>query len=179
MKDCILDTCLLLNCLAAGKVHQIIKASRFRWFVPQAVREEAIYIQIRDERGGLVPSLVDLAPLFETELLHLCAPLNEELPLYVELARELDDGEAMALAIARGRALWLGTDDRKASRIARRLGVAVISTPEVVYRWAQTEQASVAEIEVVLHHIEECACFTPRADSPLYEWWIEKTSKGA
>ncbi|HLB77136.1 MAG TPA: hypothetical protein VJO72_08900, partial [Candidatus Dormibacteraeota bacterium] len=49
----------------------------------------------------------------------LDSPLEEE--LYVQSAADLDDGEAMSLAICRARGYALATDDRKARRIASQL----------------------------------------------------------
>ena len=58
--------------------------------------------------------------------------------LYIELAARIgDDGESMGLAIARCRGWSVLTDDKKARRIAKELGVPVLGTPEVIKQWAE------------------------------------------
>lgn len=42
---------------------------------------------------------------------------NEEQSLYIDYAADLDDGEAMTLALAFSRGFTVATDDRKARRI--------------------------------------------------------------
>ena len=68
----------------------------------------------------------------------ICEPIGEaEIELYFELATSLDDGEAMALAIAKTRQWILATDDRKATTIAEKMKVKLVSTPELVKNWSE------------------------------------------
>jgi predicted nucleic acid-binding protein len=91
--------------------------------------------------------------------------------LYVDLAARLDDGEAMALAIAKARRWWLSTDDCKARRLAGDLGVKVLTTPEILKRWADAAHPAPVEIGDMLQNIERRARFAPADNDPLHGWW--------
>lgn len=91
--------------------------------------------------------------------------------MYVDLATRLDDGEAMALAIAKTRSWTFSTDDRKAKRVTGELSVAVLTTPEIMKRWADTASAGAEELRESLRRIEQRASFFPSASDPLQGWW--------
>jgi predicted nucleic acid-binding protein len=93
---------------------------------------------------------------------------------YVEFAADLDDGEAMALAIARARAWLLATDDRKARRRAVESGVSIVTTPELMKRWADSSRVPAEEIRSALERIQARARFVPAPDFPEYEWWTAR-----
>ena len=118
------------------------------------------------------PEPVRLDPLLTSGVLTICGiegTAQEE--LYVKYALELDDGEAMSLAIAQARNFALATDERKARRVIResRLQVRVISTPEVIRAWARGKAR--AELATVLRTIEARARFRPSSADPLEAWW--------
>jgi predicted nucleic acid-binding protein len=115
---------------------------------------------------------LNLQPLTEASILVPCdlSP-GPETVLFVELARQLDDGEAMALAIAKTRGWPLATDDRKAARVATGHGVCVITTPELVKRIAESARLDGLRLSVCLQRIEDLACFWPHANHPLRKWW--------
>ena len=96
----------------------------------------------------------------------------DEVALYVRLASDLDDGEAMALAIAKQRGWTLATDDRKAKRFARDLGIPVVTTPELMERWAKAGKMRPEKLRTLLRSIESGARFVPGEDAPGYEWWM-------
>ena len=93
--------------------------------------------------------------------------------LYLELAVSLDDGEAMALALAKARGWKLATDDRKAISLAEKLHVEVITTPELVKYWAERTKPTAAILREVLLHIQNRARFFPNDKSPLRDWWFD------
>jgi hypothetical protein len=55
--------------------------------------------------------------------------------------------------------------------------LTVITTPELVKRWAAHTQASDEEIVVVLQNIQRFAYFTPRTNAPEYAWWVGHLGK--
>jgi predicted nucleic acid-binding protein len=115
---------------------------------------------------------VELDPLFERGVLNRCAIENErEEDLYVAYALELDDGEAMSLAVAESRGLPLATDERKARRVVRDNcpQLPLISTAEVIHEWAQSREAS--EIVAAVRSIHYRARFQPSDPDPLAPWW--------
>ena len=89
---------------------------------------------------------------------------------FVTYAAAIDDGEAMCLAIAEARAYILVTDDRKATRLAKELGVRTLSTAAIVREWAHTKSAEA--IAIVINSIEKRARFRPPDDDSDSGWWL-------
>ena len=115
---------------------------------------------------------VDLNPLFKGEILTPCDCANDaEEQLYVTYALELDDGEAMSLAIAHARSLPFATDEKKAKRVIKNNAthLRVLSTAEILYAWADGKNQ--AEVKTVLDMIGVRARFRPPDDDPLSTWW--------
>lgn len=137
--------------------------------IPEAVKREALY---------LAPSLVDEprlridmdAVVSELKLEIVGPSTTEEVELYVHLASDLDDGEAMGLALAKTRRLVLLTDERKARRRAAALGVEVLTTPDIVHAWAQHHSES--RIADVIKRISRFARYVPSAKETHYHWWM-------
>jgi hypothetical protein len=99
---------------------------------------------------------------------------DAELAAYVAFARELDDGEAMALAIAECRGSRLATDDRKAMRLASAACVSVPTASMIVKQWADRRSPTATEIRAALIAVRNRACFLPGGRDPLWDWWIER-----
>jgi predicted nucleic acid-binding protein len=89
----------------------------------------------------------------------------------------LDDGEAACLAIAKVRGWTLATDDRKGRREAGALGVPVVTTPELVKRWADATKADDEAVAKVLKAIQDFARFFPHKTMPLHPWWNDAINK--
>jgi predicted nucleic acid-binding protein len=174
----VLDTSAALNLLAAGVGIAVLKALEVNCFVCSAVVDEAIYIRSDDaaqprEAVSIDPWLLSGA----VDVTSVSGPLEEE--LYVQFAGDLDDGEAMSLAICRARGYALATDDRKARRIAGQLaspGVQLLSTSQIFRHWANSTGVAPGELKRVLSAIELRARFIPPHDDPLQEWWTRSRS---
>jgi predicted nucleic acid-binding protein len=200
MQDVAVDACCLINLLAAGPIlsptgsrspRRKKKAASAEpvetphglgliLHVPTKVTQETFYLLQPGERekDKLVKTPVDLAPFIESGVIHPCdLESGQETELFVQLAIKLDDGEAACFAIAQSRGWLLATDDRPATKLAAQSGVSVITTPEMVKRWAKTTGAADANIATVLQNIQIFARFVPRRNSPEYRWWISKTSR--
>jgi predicted nucleic acid-binding protein len=168
------DACVLINLLASGRFVDIAGGCGYRLLVATAVRAEALYI--RDDVTG-EPILIDLSP-------HLTAGLLEEISVETEVEREayityaaqLDDGEAMSLALAEARHLILATDDRKARALIIResIRVELSSTVGVLETWERNAGIPAAEMRVVLEQIQRCARFSPPATTAEGSWWKER-----
>jgi predicted nucleic acid-binding protein len=172
MDDHVVDACCLINLCAAGELRNRLSLLGGSWYVPTAVLREALYVHVKQADGTIDKSPLDLQSWIDNGTLLSCtAEVGGELDLYVELATRIDDGEAMALAIAKARGWTLATDDRKAQRIANELTVAVLTTPELIKRWADSANPSPDELRETLRRIEERASFFPAANHPLYTWW--------
>ena len=168
--DVVLDTCCLVNLAAIDGTLECLAKFGLIWYVPTAVQAEGIFIRIDTDSREV--HRIDLAAVVSTGTVQICALAGEEEHgLYVEFALSLDDGEAMALAIAKNRRWRLATDDRKARSKAQTVGVTVLTTPELVQRWAATTGYSEAQIADALRRIETLARFAPADDSDAAHWW--------
>src|SRR5207253_9741345 len=83
--------------------------------------------------------------------------------LYVEYARQLDDGEAMSLALVRSHGFVLATDDRKARRVlaATANNARLISTAGILRQWAERQQVSRERLRDTLRSVTTRAKFIP------------------
>ena len=70
------------------------------------------------------------------------------------------------------------TDDKKARRIAKELGVAVLATPEVMKQWAIVTKPSAIELSQVLGAIERFSNYLPSRGAVDYEWWVASLRSG-
>jgi predicted nucleic acid-binding protein len=140
--------------------------------VCSAVSEESLYLRPLEAEGR--PEPVDLQTLIAAGILTPCQIEGcVEEDLYVTYASELDDGEAMSLAIAQSRNLALVTDERKARRLARENvpHLSIISTAEIIRAWAEGNGRR--DIVAAVRSILARARFRPADSDPLAKWWNE------
>lgn len=178
-----IDTCSLLNLLADESVLPSFLGSGAKgspepmtFHVPSHVARETIYILRTSEEDAskLERVEIDLTDFYTSGALAKCdLESKDEMELFVTLAVNLDDGEAACLAIAANRKWLLATDDRLACRLAKELGVSVISTPMIIKQWAARSGATSADLTRVIGAIGRFARFAPHSSSPEYKWWTE------
>ncbi|MCH7725212.1 MAG: hypothetical protein IH991_01835 [Planctomycetes bacterium] len=172
MDDVVVDACCLINICAADKLRERLSLLGGKWYIPTAVLAETLYLHIEQADGTVDKFPLDLQSIIDDGVLLSChAEPGEELELYVDLATRLDDGEAMTLAIAKTRSWTFSTDDRKAKRIAGELSVAVLTTPQIMKRWADLATPSADELRETLDRIEHRASFFPAGSDPLHTCW--------
>jgi predicted nucleic acid-binding protein len=177
MADQIVDACCLINLYASGRIQDIIPACGGNFYVSEQVRRESMSIRQVDpaDTSLLIPSPINLALEISRGLIkECCLETKEEIESYVNFSIEVDDGEASSLAIAKSRNWMVATGDRKAIRLASESGIAVITTPELVERWANITQSNDDAITQTIRAIERFARFRPRRGSPLHDWWSSK-----
>jgi predicted nucleic acid-binding protein len=166
----VIDTCVLINLLATNRIEEIVEVISPHRLVCPAVFQESLYLRSAEPTGQ--PAAVDLNPLFDQGIFTRCAiqgDLEEE--LYVGYALELDDGEAMSIAIAQARNLALATDEKKARRVIQENvpTLSLLSTPQILHTWAQAREQ--AEIVTVIGLIHARASFRPSPTDPFAAWW--------
>ena len=169
-RPAVIDTCVLINILATGRVTEIVRVIAPTLLVCPAVAEESLYLRPFEAEGR--PEPVDLRKLIAAGILTPCQmEEGTEVDLYVAYAEDLDDGEAMSLAIAQSRNLALATDERKARRLARENApqLSLISTTEIIRAW--TEGKDPSDVTAVVHSILTRARFRPADSDPLALWW--------
>jgi len=191
MTDVAVDTCCLINLLAADCVlpkptlrtmkpkesHQSheLPSLGLTLHVPAVVSGEGLYIlrPDHDDQAKSIKSAIDLAPYFTEDMLHRCDVEGEdETAYFVGFASRLDDGEAACMALAKNRQWSFATDDRLATNLAGPQGVTVLTTAELLKRWATNTKASKMEIAAALQNIQRFAKFVPRSHSPEASWWL-------
>jgi hypothetical protein len=166
----VIDTCVLINLLATDRVGQIVQIISPSPLVCPGVSSESLYLRSTEPDG--IPQAVDLGPLFDQNVFTACPLVGDpEEELYVGYSLELDDGEAMSLAIAQSRNLALATDDIKARRLAAENAPAVslLSTPQIIRAWAEGREP--AEVASVVRAIYGRARFCPSDTDPWVQWW--------
>lgn len=177
MADEIVDACCLINLYAAGEITSVLSALKDRFYVPSIVVGESLYVirPDKDELTKMVAEKIDLTAALQTGAIRTCDPeSDEENALFVQFASEVDDGEAVCLAIAKSRGWSVATDDRKAQRLAKGADISVVTTPELIKGWADASQSTDEEIAAVLQRTRDCARFIPRRGSILHDWWMER-----
>ena len=174
--ECVLlmDASCLLNLYATGRVTDIAAALPWQMAVVEYVLEhETLYIRSMggsEESEATVP--VDLSPLIETGLL-LVVRLEGpgEQSHFVELAADLDDGEAMTGAMAINRGFAVAIDDCKARRVLGEKAPEprLLSTLELLHLW--NGAAPDQEVGRALQAMRYGARYVPGNRDPLYGWW--------
>ncbi len=183
MPAVILDACGTLNLYASGRFLPILTALRYTWYLPAAVERESQRYRQPDpaDPEKLIAVPIDLVPALDSGVLSRCdCESDEETALYIELAARIrDDGESMGLAIAKCRGWSVLTDDKKARRIAKELGLTVLATTGIMKEWAETVNPSEEELSTVLEAIERFANYRPGRGAENSDWWIAsiKTSR--
>ena len=182
MPAVILDACGTLNLYATGRLVPILSSLGDEWYLPAAVERESRQYRQPDpaDPDKLIVMPIDLTPSLDGGVLTRCdCESDPEQELYVSLlARIGDDGESMGLAIAKCRGWSVLTDDKKARRIAKEIGVNVTGTPDVMKRWSEVARPTVAELATVLRAIERFANYRPGRGAEHVDWWVA-SAKGA
>ncbi len=169
-----LDCCSLLNLYATRRMQEMLQALSVRCVVAEAVVGEAVYVPRGGESADAAErEPVDLQPLISTGLVEVWRPEKEaEYASFVSFAVDIDDGEAMACALALHRGAAVVTDDRKTVRILRNRvpQLAVFTTTQVLRFWAESIQLGNAALRAVLRDVEARARFVPGGHDPLQPW---------
>lgn len=171
----ILDACVLINLLATGRAEEILSSSDHSFAICTVVRNESIYLRAADPSAP--PEEVKLDGLVESGCLKvLRLSGNPEDALYIDYAAQLDDGEAMSLALAQSRGFLIATDDRKARRLfteevqdSRRL----LSTAGILRSWSEKIGLERAELKKILLDVSRRGRFFPQAGDPNLVWWAD------
>lgn len=168
-----LDACVLINILASRRADEILTRSGYRFAICTVVSNESIYLRSSDPKA--LPEPVDLNALVHAKCLSVHGlEGSEEQALYVDYAAELDDGEAMTLALAFSRGLLVATDDRKARRIfLENTGdsTRLLSTTQVLKRWCESAALPPETIKELLREISVRGRFSPHSSDPEFLWW--------
>jgi hypothetical protein len=174
----ILDACVLINILASGRAQEILTGSEYRFAVCTVVGSESIYLRAADANAP--PEEVNLDPFVKSKCLTVCALSGDaERSLFIDYATDLDDGEAMTLALAFSRGFSMATDDRKARRIfLEEIGDAtrLLSTAQILRMWSQRAALTARELKKLLLEVSRRGRFSPPSGDPDFVWWSKGVS---
>ena len=169
----ILDACVLINILASGRAQEILTGSEYGFGICTVVSKESIYLRAADPNAP--PDNVELDPFVNSKCLTVYGLSgNKEKELYVDYAADLDDGEAMTLALAFSREFAVATDDRKARRIfLEDTGdvTRLLSTPQILKRWSPRAGLTSWELKKLLLDVSRRGRFSPHSGDPDFSWW--------
>ena len=169
----VLDACVLINLLASGRAEDILCASEKQFAVCSVVKNESVFLRSEDANAPLAE--MNLDPFLKSWCLHvLRLSSTHEEALYVDYAAQLDDGEAMSLALVHSRGLLLATDDRKARRLfLEEVGDAarLLSTAAIFRDWSNRAGVVGRKLRDALIQVTLRGRFLPRADDRDYGWW--------
>ena len=169
----ILDACVLINLLATGRAQDIMSESGYQFGICSVVKNESIYLRASDSSAP--PEEMKLDPYVESNSLIVYELSGDaEKVLYVDYAAELDDGEAMSLALVYSRGFNLASDDRKARRLfmqeiadSKRL----LSTSQILKDWSENPGLDPAELKHVLTEVSRRGRFFPNSGDTHFAWW--------
>jgi len=156
-----------MNILACGVANEVL--INHRVLLGPKTRGESLFIYSDHTRTAV--QQIDNAYLIQQRL-----PFDEvtltaiEAVKAVRLAAEVDDGEAEALALASERAVSILTDDNAALRLAPTLGVATITTLDLLYDWAQN--VTEARVKAALLSMRVRGNYAPPRRHALRHWYI-------
>lgn len=173
MTRIVVDACCLINLAAADALSTWLPQLGLTFALPRVVVDEALFLRTWNDQDEPSREAIDLQPHIDSGLFDVVAPVGAlEIAAFVGHARQLDDGEAMALAIAESRGWTLATDDRKAMAVASASGVVVCGTAGLVRRWVDIHAVDAQELAATLLRIKQRARYLPGVRDPLFDWWM-------
>ena len=171
------DACVLINLLASGRFDDIAGGCGFSIAITATVAKETMYLHspAPNERER-----IEITPLIANGILQILNAESENEKLrYIELALNLDDGEAESVAIAEARKFALATDDKKARNLIRKEGLKIDlwSTCAILQHWQSKCSISDGEMKTILTNIFSRARYRPKTGHPNFDWWTNILSK--
>jgi predicted nucleic acid-binding protein len=166
----LLDACVAINLAATDHIQPITGAIGVTFIL---VRQAAAEVgHLRDFAGGepiLTPINLSQYTSDTLEITDLTPP---EYPVYLDLARAVDDGEAATIAVAAHRNLQLATDDRKARRLcAERHIPEPLRTLALMHAYTNAAGLKHSQLRDLLIKIRDRANFQPSRGDPDHKWW--------
>lgn len=164
----IIDACVLINMHVTGALAEILDAIP----VPVLIADR-VFAESRIDHGAEPGSTEreDIRDLVASGRIVVASiDTDEEAELFVDLAVDLGDGEAMTLALALARGFSIASDDRRAVRIlAERM--PLYSTLDLIAIWAMKGALPDSVVKVALEAIRIKGRYAPGKTHPRWPWW--------
>lgn len=165
----LLDACVVLSLYASGRFQDILASLEATAIVTETVVGEALYVPTLVD-GERLLERIDLSPARLAGVLTVTDFVSdEEAATFIDLAVDLDDGEAASAAIAIHRGWRLATDDRKAIRLVADR-VEIVGTLDIICAWVRGQGIDDGAVRVMFERIKDRR-YTPAADHPHRVWW--------
>lgn len=168
----LLDACVVINIAACGiDPRELAEINGYAFVAVSTVALETLFLNAGGQGGAREAINLEQWSVQGMVTLTQLSPI--EIGYFIDLARELDDGEAATLAAAVCRGLPVATDDRKAIRVAGEQDppVTVVSTSTLLRTWARETNAPQRDVSEALTRIEVRASFLPNRSDPHHSWW--------
>jgi predicted nucleic acid-binding protein len=167
----LLDACVAINLVAAKPIEQIAIDIRRSFLITRQAANEVGHL--RDTADGeIVIRQVDLSRHLQAGAFEIIDLTTDEIPLYVELASIVDDGEASTIAVAIKRRLPLATDGRKARRVCAERGLPEpTGTVALIRQYCEIHALDDVSVTRLLIRVCSCASFQPPRSDPDLKWW--------
>jgi predicted nucleic acid-binding protein len=169
----LLDACAVVNLYATRCMGPILAAVNGPVAIVDVVAREAQFVF----RGGAGDDArerepVDLQLFVNDGLLAVIATeIEEELLTFVDLAVEIDEGEAMTAALAIHRGCVVVTDDRKASRVMTARGVSLRGSLDLIRLWSEGAAPTAETLRGALIDLRQRGNYEPARSHALRVWW--------
>jgi len=166
----LLDACIAINLVASDRLPHIAQTADVTFILARQAAAEVHYL--RDVVDGeLIRTPIDLDQ-HASDTLQIIDLTPVEYPIYLSLAREVDDGEAATIAVAAQRGMQLATDDRKARRLcSERFLPEPLRTVALLRAHADAAALRQAQLHDLLIRVRDRASFQPPRSDPDYKWW--------
>lgn len=167
----LLDACVAINLAAAARLDHMADSLQVTFIIVDQAASEAGYL--RDTiKGATVLTPINLGQFARSKTLEIRSLAPPELPLYLELASLVDDGEAATIAMAIHQRIDLATDDRRARRLcAERRLPEPERTVSLLYAYAEAARLKDDELREMLMQVRDRASFLPARSDPHLKWW--------
>lgn len=165
----IVDACVAINIRATRRWGEIFRAAGWQPVMTSIALREVIYLFDGDgDQRQVALNAEEVAGfLLSREL------AEHQLELMFSLVPTLGSGEASSLAVAATENLPFATDDQAAIQHDMTRSIHVITTTELVRRWAQSGVAKGAVREAI-GLIDTRARFRPGVADPNHSWWTSR-----
>lgn len=173
----VLDACVVLNLFATGRVEDVLGSLSSRCLVSSYARREALWYLVPGDLSETTERRdIELEPVAAAGLIEIVELTTDEQNTFVELARELGDGEAASGAIAASRSGAVATDDTRAHQVfARRTpAIPVATTAALLRSWEERSAVSRTEVAGTLEAIRLGARYFPKGGGDDAVWWQDR-----
>lgn len=173
----LLDACIAINLLATDHSETIAETLEIRFLMARQAATECAGLDILHDKIAVRCQGTEAATIAFADVLPLA---DTEIDDYVQLARDIDDGEAATIAIAKSRSLPMATDDRKARRVAIEVGLATpIGTTSILRKYAGIANLTPPQVAEILQRVRNDASYIPRHTDENFAWWQQAIRPGS